>query len=249
VSFLHWPIDADRLGPLLPDVLVPDLVDGSAWVAITPFRVDAVRVLGGPPMPLVAPFVETNVRTYVRHRDGRDGLWFLSLDVSSMLNAVCGRAVAPYFLSAMSVDGGTDGRVTYRCRRRIGPAAHHRITVLPGRSIGASAVPGRVAGLTGRWRAFTRIPGAGVVDVPVQHEPWPLQEATLVDLDETLLLAAGLPLSGDPMVHHAAGVDARLGAPRRPGQPALRKRRRRRLFETTKTLERAMAAPASMGLR
>jgi uncharacterized protein len=212
VSFLHWRFDPGRLQALLPDVLEPDVVDGSAWVAITPFRVDRLEVMGLP-VPFSTPFAETNVRTYVRDRDGVEGIWFLSLDVSSALNFLAGRTIAPYFPAAMSVAG--DGPVIYRCRRRGGPPARHQIEVDPGAAIGRGAQRALVDRLTGRWRAFARVPSGRLALVPVQHEPWPLQEATLTHLDQSLLRAAGLPEpDADPMVHYSAGVDARIGPPR-----------------------------------
>jgi uncharacterized protein YqjF (DUF2071 family) len=217
VSFLHWRVDGDQLAHVLPDGLTPDLVDGSAWLGLTPFRVEQFRVLGVPALPFCS-FLETNLRTYVRHRDGQDGIWFFSLDVSSRLNAAGGRMVAPYHLSAMSLDDGEC--VRYRSRRRRGPA-YHDITIAPGAPIAAAGDDDPVTLLTGRWRAFSQRPGGRLLQVPVRHQPWPLQTATLVALDESILAAAGFgsPAS-EPLVHHsAAGVDARLGPPR-PAQRA-----------------------------
>ena len=68
--------------------------------------------------------------------------------------------------------------------------------------------------LTGRWRAY-HVVGSRLVEVPVEHEPWPLRNAELVACDESLLVRAGFDPRGEPpLVHFAAGVDARLGPPR-----------------------------------
>jgi hypothetical protein len=68
--------------------------------------------------------------------------------------------------------------------------------------------------LAGRWRAFSRL-GRMLVEVPVEHEPWPLRDASLEALDESLIAAAGLPPpSVQPLVHFAEAVHARLGRPR-----------------------------------
>ena len=49
----------------------------------------------------------------------------------------------------------------------------------------------------------------------VEHEPWPLQQATLVSLEETVRRAAGLPDdTAPPLVHYSPGVRVRVGAPR-----------------------------------
>jgi uncharacterized protein len=211
VSFLHWRIDADRLAALLPDPLEPDVIDGSAWVAITPFRVDRLQIIGLP-FPFSTPFAETNVRTYVRHPNGVDGLWFLSLDVSSSLNFLAGRTLAPYHLASMSVEG--DDPVTYRSQRLSG-RADHEIVVQPGPSMDPGPERDLAELLTGRWRAFTSLPGGRLAVVPVEHERWPLQHGSLMHLGQTLLKAAGLPdLDEDPLVHYSPGVDARIGPPR-----------------------------------
>lgn len=214
VSFLHWRVDGDEIARHLPDGLTPDLVDGSAWIGLTPFTVERFRVLGLPPLPFATSFHETNLRTYVRRGDGRDGIWFFSLDVSSTLNAIGGRLAVPYVLATMSVDA--NGCVRYQSRRRGGPAAHHDITIEPGAPVTTTDDNDPVALLTGRWRAFTQVAGRGLLEVPVQHERWPLHDATLVSLDETVLRAAGLPQpTTEPLVHYSPGVDAKLGAPRR----------------------------------
>jgi hypothetical protein len=77
--------------------LAVDTIEGSAWVSIAPFQVEHFRVLGLPVPPPASGFSETNVRTYVRAPDGRDGLWFLSLDVSSVVNVGGGGSLGlPY---------------------------------------------------------------------------------------------------------------------------------------------------------
>jgi uncharacterized protein len=164
-----------------------------------------------PAVPAVTSFNETNLRTYVRGPDGRDGLWFFSLDVDSFVNAGGGDACGlPYFLSALSVRIGD--RVRYRCRRRLGGPAHHDISVIPR---GAAVHDRELADLlAGRWRAYHAL-GRRLVEVPVEHEPWPLRDAELIACDETLLARAGFDPPHDvPLVHFADGVDARLGRPR-----------------------------------
>ena len=39
VAFLHWRIDPALMAAHLPPGLVPDTVDGAAWIGLTPFRV------------------------------------------------------------------------------------------------------------------------------------------------------------------------------------------------------------------
>jgi len=211
VAFLHWPVAPEVVASRLPDGLEPDTVEGSAWLGLTPFRVERFGVLDLPVVPVVTSFNETNVRTYVRGPDGRDGIWFFSLDVDSLVNVGAGRMGGlPYYLSAMSVQ--LHDHVRYRCRRRLGGWAHHDITVDPGGPVSHDRELADM--LTGRWRAY-HVVGSRLVEVPVEHEPWPLRNAELVACDESLLVRAGFDPRGEPpLVHFAAGVDARVGPPR-----------------------------------
>src|SRR5881394_4562640 len=65
LAFLHWRVSTDALRPLIPAELEIDEFDGSAWVAVAPFRMTAVRAAALPPLPTMHDFPELNVRTYV----------------------------------------------------------------------------------------------------------------------------------------------------------------------------------------
>jgi uncharacterized protein len=77
--FLHWPIEVERLRPLLPAALQIDTWQGTAWIGMTPFTISGIRPPLVPPLPVISTTHELNVRTYV-HNDGVPGVWFLSLD-------------------------------------------------------------------------------------------------------------------------------------------------------------------------
>jgi uncharacterized protein YqjF (DUF2071 family) len=220
VSMLHWRIDPRDLEPLLPSRLQPDIVDGSAWISIVAFRVADFRLFGLPAAR--GTFPETNLRTYVHDRFGRDGIWFLSLDVPSILNTVGGRLIGiPYHVSLMSTTCG-EGVVRYRARRRGRRQVTHDIVIEPGGPTGALSRD-VAESLAGRWRAFSRV--GGLVEVPVEHEAWALEGAHLERLDESLFHAAGLVRpSADPAVYYADGLHARLGRPRRVRLPTGRDR-------------------------
>src|SRR3954451_183544 len=84
VAMLHWRYPVEVVATLLPDELEVDVIDGSALVSLTPFLVEGFRITGLPALPFLSDFPETNLRTYVRGPDGLDGLWSLSLDVTSI---------------------------------------------------------------------------------------------------------------------------------------------------------------------
>ena len=96
----------DALRPLVPDDVEIDTHDGSAWVGIVALRVTALRGRGLLPVPGLSSFLQLNVRTYVRGRDDKPGVWFLSLDASSRF-AVEGarrRFGLPFFHARLSLD-------------------------------------------------------------------------------------------------------------------------------------------------
>jgi uncharacterized protein YqjF (DUF2071 family) len=81
LTFLHWAFEPDVVQRLLPPRLTVDTYDGRAWVGLVPFRM-WVAPPGLPALPWLGRFYETNVRTYVRDRHGRAGVWFFSLEAS-----------------------------------------------------------------------------------------------------------------------------------------------------------------------
>jgi uncharacterized protein YqjF (DUF2071 family) len=63
---------------------------------------------------------------------------------------------------------------------------------------------------------YSRGFGTGLRYAPVDHETWILHEATLENLDDTLVVAAGLPVpTGEPHVMFSPGVSVRIGIPQR----------------------------------
>ena len=212
ISFLHWRFNADVIQAMLPEGLVVDSYDRSAWVSMTPFRMADQRPPLVPTSGRLGTFPETNLRTYVRGPGDREGIWFFSLEAASAAMVLGARIFAgvPYHRGTLTIDG-RDGMVSY-AGVRSGGAPSYRVVVRPGAAIQASE---RDVWLTGRWRAYARHLGR-LLETPVTHEPWPLRAATLVELEETLTSAAGLPAPvGEALVHYSDGVrDVRVGVTR-----------------------------------
>ena len=81
--FLHWRVEPQHLQALLPAGLTVETFDGSGWLALVPFAMERVRPWWSPPVSGVSWFLETNLRTYVRHDNGLSAVWFFSLDANS----------------------------------------------------------------------------------------------------------------------------------------------------------------------
>ncbi|WP_346619782.1 DUF2071 domain-containing protein [Blastococcus montanus] len=220
VAFLHWAVDPARVAPLLPAGTRPDVVDGATYVGLIPFRMQRIGLLGTPGIPYLGSFAETNVRLYSVDAQGRRGVVFRSLDAERLVPVLAARWAArlPYAWSRMRIERAGD-RWTYSCRRRWpGPAgARSRLTVQVG---GPLAEPDPLAlFLTARW-GLHRAGRRGAAYWRNEHPAWPLHRAELVDLDDSLLPAAGLgDLPGPPdSVLFSPGVDVRFGPVVRPGR-------------------------------
>ncbi len=215
LTFLHWAFDPDDVRRLLPPGLEADLLDGAAWVGLIPFFM-RVGTAGGRQLPWASRFCETNVRTYVRDRDGRAGIWFFSLDAARLGAVAVARSTyrLPYFWSSM--DLADDGReVSYVCRRRWpGPAGvTSDIEISIGSRYAGADLGERDHFLTARWMLFS-VAGSRYRAARAWHEPWPLHRARATAVDDRLVTAAGLPRpEGTPLVHYSPGVDVTIGRP------------------------------------
>jgi uncharacterized protein YqjF (DUF2071 family) len=208
--FVHWPMQAERVRPLVAPALALDLHDGHAWITMIPFLIAESRPGWLPPI-LASAFLEANLRTYVRGPDGEPGIYFFSLEAASAPAVAAARLVygLPYFLAAMSrrVDGQ---RIVYASHRRHGPRADLGITWTVGESMGTAAPGSRDHFLVERYSLYVTRWG-GLRRGRVRHPPYPLRRATIEQLSESLVAAAGLPAPADsPLCHHSPGVDVEI---------------------------------------
>lgn len=228
LTFLHWAVAPERVAAHLPAGVRPDVLDSVTYVGLIPFWMQHVGILGGPAVPYLGSFCETNVRLYSVDPRGRRGVVFVSLDASRLLPVLVARTGGlPYVWSRMRYRRRGDD-VTYTSLRRRWPTApsppgagagreeaRSRIRVRVGRRIDPGALEHF---LTARWGLHARDSRRGTVFWPNEHPPWPLHTATVEHLDDDLLAAAGFgELAQRPpdSVLFSPGVDVRFG-PRRP---------------------------------
>ena len=213
LTFLHWRYPVEIVRPHIPPPLELESFDGSAWIGVAPFMIRGLRPAFLPSLPWISEFPETNCRTYVKGPDGRSGVWFFSLDAARAA-AVAGARLTyglPYAWSRMRVTR-TATRVTYESRRRWPDAtARSRIVVEPGDPIPSGPLE---RFLTARFRLYSFMLGR-LTYTAVEHAPWPLQAARLVEADQSIIECAGLPTpAGLPTVHFSQGVRVRVAAPK-----------------------------------
>jgi uncharacterized protein YqjF (DUF2071 family) len=195
--FMHWPVSAHLLRPLLPQSLELDLYDGQAWIGVVPFLMTDVRPSLAPRF-LGSTFPELNVRTYVRHK-GRSGVWFCSLDAADRLTVWGARRFfhLPYHFAEMSCLGSR-GVIEYRSRRRSAPdvelAGRYRPIGEP-----RHATEGTLDHwLTERYCLFSANGAGAIFRCDVQHAPWLLQSAEAEIERNTMTLPLGIELPASP---------------------------------------------------
>ena len=206
--FMHWPIDAELLRPLIPAQLSIDKFEGKAWIGVVPFTMWGIRASFLPPIPGTSAFHELNVRTYV-HYNGVPGVWFFSLDAESRL-AVWGARTSyhlPYFSAEMRLkqDAETIEYSSRRTDKRGAPAELQASWTI------GEALPQTEAGsleffLTERYCLYSSHRDR-LYRSRIFHEPWPLRNATLVRHRSTMIEALGIPQPiGEPLLHYAESI-------------------------------------------
>jgi uncharacterized protein len=209
ISFLHWPVDPAAIQACLPRGLRVHSWDGAGWIGVTPFRMQVQQV---GPIPLTDTFPETNVRTYVTDERGRDGIWFLHMEVTSAWFAIALRTLGlPYHRRRMHVEHDSNV-IRYRSQDERADCESHDIAVRvePGTARPADSPLERY--LLARWTGYHRA-GPLLLRTPVEHPTWEILPATTKHAHVSgLFHALGLPAPQDPpLTHFSPGVQARIG--------------------------------------
>ena len=235
LAFLHWAVQPKVVAPYLPPGTEPDTLDGVSYVGLIGFRMVGLGLWRGPGLPYLGTFCETNVRLYSVDALGRRAVVFLSLDAARLIPVLTARLTLrlPYQRSKMRLDV-SDGVARYTSRRRWpGPAAAkpEATPAAPTRGGKQKATPAtnamavRIGApieaptplehfVTARWGLHTRAWGR-TLHLPNEHPRWPLRRAELLELDDSLIPATGLPaMTGAPdSVLYSPGVPVTFGAP------------------------------------
>lgn len=206
LAFLHWPVRAEEVLRHLPPALELDTFDNAPWVGVVPFRMTNVRAHLAPPIPTAHDFPELNVRTYVRFA-GRAGVWFFSLDAESWLAVMAARASTnlPYYYARMKAERAAED-VEYESERAHpgSPTAEFRARYRPTGDVFMSEEGTFEHWSTHRLCLFTATTDGEVERIDVEHERWPLQNATAEIERNTMTVATGISLPEQPPRAHFA---------------------------------------------
>jgi uncharacterized protein len=185
LAFLHWRVDAETLRRQLPESVELDTFDGSAWLGIVPFRIADLRLRGLLPVPGLSSFPELNVRTFVM-RDATPGLWFFTLDASSILAVEAAKRFfhLPYRRARMSCE-------------RVGEFVHYESARADASFSGRyhadgaffNAEPGTLEEFLVERYCFYTENGGRLYRCEIHHPPWELQRGeAFIDLNTMALL-------------------------------------------------------------
>jgi len=211
--FAHWRLPEEALRPLVPPELPLDTYDGSAWLAVTPFRISGLRLRGLPPLPFLSTFLELNVRTYVTLR-GKPGIYFFSLDAASRFAVGAARRMykLPYFHARMSAERRGEW-VEYASERTNGRrAASFRGRYRPTGEPREPAAGTLEHFLTERYCLYVVDERRDLQRADIHHVPWPLQPAE-AEIEEDSMAPDGIDLPGGPaLLHYSERLDVVIWA-------------------------------------
>ena len=203
--FMHWPVPADALRPLIPSGLRLDTFEKEAWLGIVPFYMTGVRPWLVPPIPGVSAFAELNVRTYVT-ADDKPGVWFFSLDAASKLAVRAARwgFHLPYFDANMEVRRGDEVRYHSTRTHRNAPPGQLVMRYRPTGQVYHSK-PGTLDHfLTHRLCLYSADKKQNVYRGDIDHPAWPLQLAEAEVEVNRMTSQIGLKLPDhEPLLHFA----------------------------------------------
>jgi uncharacterized protein len=230
LTFLHWRVPVMQLQRLLPAELQIECFDGSGWLGVVPFSMERIRPWWFPAVPRISYFLETNLRTYVRHQSGQTGVWFFSLEANSRLAVTVAKSFwrLPYHHAQLSLEPGTGESppLSYASQRTADSRIGCRITVdWKPTSACHPAEPGTLEYfLLERYVLFA--PGRrGCMQVgQVHHAPYQFRSMRVTHCEQTLTSELVPALDATAQPDHAVycpGVDVVVGAlrPACPGKP------------------------------
>lgn len=209
--FAHWPLPASELASQLPEGLVVDSFQGSAWLGAVPFWMDKIRIRGFPTLPGAGRFPDLSLRTYVRdQRTGVPGVYYFSLDAGSLLAVGAARLFyhLPYHWAEMRHEQRSEREFTFYSRRLFSShpvqfRARYR-GLGPTHRLMESRSGTLEHFLMERYCLFTRNRDGEAIRADIHYVPWPLEQAEAEIERNDLAAEIGISLEGkQPVLHYS----------------------------------------------
>lgn len=200
--FLHYKVPYHILRPLVPQELELDTYNDEVWISITPFKMRNVKFRMLPSIPTATNFLELNLRTYVKFK-GRGGIYFFSLDASSILSVIGARtgAFLPYFTASMSVNEEM-GEFHFKSRRNKDNGIMLDVKYKPTSPPFKSPVGSLEEWLVERYCLFQETIKGKFLEIDIHHLKWSLQHAEAHILTNTLTKPLNLAIPDKPSMIH-----------------------------------------------
>ncbi len=208
--FMHWPVPVESIRRLVPTELDVDTFEGTAWIGVVPFWMSGVAPRGFPNVPGLSKFPEVNVRTYVKHRGEKPGVWFMSLDADQWIAVRAARKFFHLPYTDAKIQCTVDGQlVNYQSKRihRGQPEAELDVTYEPDGERFVSQRDSIEHWLTARYCMYSQS-GKRIHCGEIMHPPWELHTAKCEIRRNTMVDWLGITLPDDPpMLHYSRRTD------------------------------------------
>ncbi|MBI1880661.1 MAG: DUF2071 domain-containing protein, partial [Chloroflexi bacterium] len=206
VLFMHWPIPAEHLRPLVPTQMELDTYDGQAWLSLIPLRMGSLHLRWLPPIPGTSTIIQVGLRTYI-HVNHEPAIYYLTQYADNDLYIWVARYLfqLPYHKARMTFSPQQAG-FHFECHEPASGAefvASYRPVGQP-----SPATPGSLEHfLLERYTLFSQSPAGKLYRGVVGHAPWPVQQIE-VDIERnTIPSVMGLTLPpAAPLLHFSPGV-------------------------------------------
>lgn len=200
VLFLHWQVDTAELQKFVPREIEIDLFEGKPWVSLVPFTMQNIRPRYLPPFSPLSYFHELNLRTYVKHADGRTGVYFLSIEASKLLASKLSKAVSelPYRYSKMERSTGS----FISSNKQFGDSLSIDFNI--GQSITNKAALD--LWLTERYALFQNNEKGQINAFEIHHAEWEMQQLEVKSLKHNYPRFVSLIGRPPDLVHYSPGI-------------------------------------------
>ncbi len=209
--FIHWPVEPASVRGLFPNGTRPDTLGGRTYVGIVGLSIPSSRLAG---LLELGSMHELNVRLYSIDRQGRQGVVFLSMDVSRLGIVLAAHALfrLPYVWSDIELIRPEPAVGGFTLRRRLRSRLRARVEVEVEAPM--SHPSDLEVFLTSRWGLHNRTV-MGTTWIPIAHPPFLLHRARLRHADRQLLTAVDVPSPNDAPVGvlWSPGIDVQIGRP------------------------------------
>jgi len=209
--FAHWRTPAPTIAPLLPEGLLPDTFEGSAWVGVIPLWMDRFNFRGLPTVPGMRNFPELHLRTYVRHQHtGTPGIFNFSVDIGSLMAATAVRFIfqMPCNWAEMRLNQRSEREFAFYSRRLFSRqpvifSARYR-GLGPTRRLAEVRAGSLEYFLTERYCMFARNRAGQAVRANIHTVASPLEDAEAEIERNDLLAASGISIPAqEPVLHYS----------------------------------------------